>query len=139
MPVFIRAVAYSLLLGIFTTLVGACSLAQTTAPDTVVQQQVVNAMTVTLETAEELRVNQRQEFVVTLTDPQGQPVAANVYLDLVMPVHPMGLNQPIATPTGSGVYQAVSVFPMDGAWTVTVVATVQGQKHQAIFNVNVSP
>jgi nitrogen fixation protein FixH len=132
-----RALGTLLVVGLL--LITACAQPQGPVTDTFRQQQVVSDLAITLEMAEELRVNQQQSFVITLADQRGQPVTADVYLDLVMPAHPMGTNQPLATPAGGGVYHATSAFTMDGQWTVTVVATAQGTKNQAVFNVTVLP
>jgi hypothetical protein len=132
-----RALGTLLVVGLL--LITACAQPQGSVTDTFRQQQVVNNLRITLEMAEELRVNQQQTFTITVADQQGKPVTADVYVDLVMPAHPMGANQPLATPAGRGVYHTTSAFTMDGPWMVTVVATVQGTKNQAVFNVTVLP
>ncbi len=139
MHIDLRHILQSLFLVIFLVLMASCNGAQGVESRTIVQRQVVNDMTITLETAETLVVNQQAVFVVTVTDGQGKPVPADVYLDLVMPAHPMGTNQPLAEPSADGVYRTSSVFTMDGEWAVTVVATAQGRTNQAIFHVMVLP
>jgi nitrogen fixation protein FixH len=133
----VRALGASLVVSFL--LLTACAQPQSPVANAFRQQKVINDLTITLEMAEELRVNQQQSFVITLADQQGLPVTADVYLDLVMPAHPMGTNQPLATSAGGGVYRAASAFTMDGQWTVTVVATSQGTKNQAVFDVMVLP
>lgn len=120
-------------------LVGGCAWASGASVATATQQQVVDGLTIRLETPATVRVNHQAALVVTLTDAEGRPVAGDVYLDLVMPAHPMGSNQPLATASAAGVYQAASAFTMDGDWTATVVATVHGAAHRAAFTVTVLP
>lgn len=107
--------------------------------DTQQAQQTVDGLTITLEKATNPQINQSQQFVVRLIDQRGQPVEdASVYLDLDMPAMPMSLNQPIASSLGNGMYQAESVYTMDGFWTVTVVANVDGREHRAVFDSKVA-
>jgi hypothetical protein len=110
------------------------------APELVQQRQVAGDLTIVFEHPEEVRVNQHQRLLATITDSQGRPVDdAAVYFDLVMPAHPMGANQPLATANGAGVYESGGVYTMDGDWLVTVVATMEGQTSRATFTVAVLP
>jgi hypothetical protein len=107
------------------------------APATV-RQQPVDGLTIMMESPEQIRINQSQNVVITLRDSQGAPVESDlVYLDLVMPEHSMGLNQPIADPAGDGVYRVTVVYNMLGDWTTSIVATVDGQEHRATFTTQV--
>lgn len=109
-------------------------------PDVVQQRQVVGELTIVFEHPEEVRVNQQQKLLVIITDAQGRPVDdARVYFDLVMPAHPMGVNQPIAIANGNGVYESGGVYTMDGDWLITVVATAKGQISKATFTIPVLP
>ncbi len=107
----------------------------TPPPGTARQQQTVAGLTITLERTAEPKLNQTQAFTIRLTDVQNMPVdGADVYLDLAMPADPMGTNRPIATAQGAGVYTAQSAFIMAGDWAITVVATVDGTEHRAVFD-----
>ncbi len=98
------------------------------------QEQAVDGITVGLEAADRPRLNTAQEFIVTLADAQGRPIdGASVYIDLTMPLMPMGTNRPVAASLGGGRYQAQAAYTMSGAWEITVVAEVGGAEHRAVF------
>jgi hypothetical protein len=102
-------------------------------------QQTVDGVTIALDAPAQARVNHSQDVVITLTDAQGAPIDNEmVYLDLVMPEHPMGLNQPIAEAAGNGRYRTTVVYIMTGDWTTDVVATVQGRDRRATFTMHVT-
>ena len=98
--------------------------------------QTVDGLTITLEATASPKLNAAEQLTVTLADAQGQPVdGADVYVDLTMPAMPMGTNRPIAEPEGQGRYRANSAYTMSGDWDVTVVATVAGKEHRAVFKI----
>lgn len=99
------------------------------------QEQTVDGLTIGLEAVETPKLNAAQELVVTLADAQGAPVdGASVYINLDMPAMPMGTNAPIAEALGGGRYRAGNVvMNMTGDWQLTVVATVDGAEHSAVF------
>lgn len=110
-----------------------------TAPATASQTQTVDGLTIALEAAATPRINDSQTFVITLTDAQGQPVdASEVYLDLTMPEMPMGTNRPIADREGPGRYSTSTAYTMSGRWEITVVASVAGTEHRALFEIQVA-
>lgn len=128
----------ALLLGLALSSCGGSSVPSAAA--VVQQRQVVGELTIGFEHPDEVRVNQQQQLLATITDAQGRPVDdANVYFDLVMPAHPMGMNQPLAIPSGNGMYESGGVYTMDGDWLITVVATIEGQTSKATFTVPVLP
>lgn len=102
------------------------------------ERQTIDDLTIVLERPQTAHVNIQQRMLVTLTDEAGSPVTgATVYLRLVMPVHPMGMNQPIAMPDGNGTYRADAVYTMEGRWNVTVVVDRAGRTTEAQFAVPV--
>lgn len=99
-------------------------------------EQTVDGLTIALEATESPRLNASERLLVTLTDAQGRPVdGADVYVDLDMPVMPMGTNRPIAEPQGEGRYLASTAYTMVGEWELTVVAEVDGEEHRAMFEI----
>lgn len=134
-PGFVHVGAVAL---ICLVLVGCNQVATPTAGSTIRQQQTVNGLTVTLEMAAQPVLNQPQQFVITLSDEEGQFVDdADVYLELEMSEHPMGSNKPIATMQGAGVYDVQAVYTMTGPWAITVVAERTGQTYRATFTAEV--
>jgi nitrogen fixation protein FixH len=110
-----------------------------TRPATITSQQTVNGLSIALERPAQPVVLHDYELTVTLTDAQGRPVdGASVYLDLTMPAHPMGINQPIAEPLGQGRYRVRAVSSMGGDWLVTIVASIAGTEHRAVFELPVA-
>ena len=96
---------------------------------------MIDGLTITLATAATPKLLESQEFVITLTDAQGNGVdSALVYLDFDMVMEKMGTNQPIAEPLGNGSYKATSVYTMSGEWLVTLFAEVKGKERRATFN-----
>jgi hypothetical protein len=126
---------------LMSLVLGSCGgLSRAPAPELVQQRQVVGGLTIVFDHPEEVRVNQQQKLLATITDAQGRPVDdASVYFDLVMPAHPMGVNQPIAIANGNGVYESGGVYTMDGDWLITVVATIEDQTSKATFTIPVLP
>jgi nitrogen fixation protein FixH len=128
------------LLLILATLVMLAACGPQAVAQTATQTKTVNDLTVTITYPEGAKVNQNQQIAITITDAQGQPVEnAQVYLDLTMPAHAMGVNQPLAMHQGNGVYRADAVYTMDGDWAVSVTATIDGVVTTAIFNTQVTP
>ena len=115
-------------------LIAACNQSSAPVANTIRQEQIVEGLTITLEMAAQPELNRPYHFVVTLTDAQGQFIDdADVYLDLEMLEHPMGTNQPIATPQGLGTYDVEAVYTMAGPWAVTVVAELDEKTYRATF------
>lgn len=116
-------------------LLALAGCATTTGSDgPLLQEQVVDGLTIGLEGTASPQLNASEELIVVLTDDQGQPVdGADVYIDLIMPAMPMGINRPIAEPQGNGRYRAGTAYTMVGAWELTVVATVDGVERRATF------
>lgn len=122
-------------LGALITLLALWSAcAATPAREALRQEQVVDGITITLETAKEPKRDQAYPFVVTLADAQGKPIdGADVYLELEMPAMPMGSNRPVTTPLGAGRYTVTTAYTMTGEWNVVVVATISGAERRAAF------
>lgn len=119
-------------LAMLVALLAACG--QATAPTRLAQ--TVDGLTITLEATANPKLNAAEQLTVTLADAQGQPVdGADVYVDLTMPAMPMGTNRPIAEPAGQGGYRASTAYTMTGEWEVTVVASVAGKEHRAVFKI----
>lgn len=114
-------------------MLAACS-PFTAAPTSVRQSQVVAGVKITLDAPSAPQVNQEQRFIVTLEDDDGHPIDdADVYLDLVMPTMPMGMNHPEAVVDGPGRYRTNTVYTMSGEWQITVVATIEQHAYRATF------
>jgi hypothetical protein len=104
------------------------------------QQQTVDGVTIALERPQQVAVLQQYEFFITLKDTAGQPIdGATVFIEQDMPSMKMEANQPLAEPLGDGQYSVKGAFTMDGAWRVTVHATIAGKDHTAAFDQTVTP
>jgi len=116
--------------------VSGCSASSGTGPvTTIAQRQTVDQLTIALEAPERPQLLTEQEVLITLTDPQGQPVeGAEVWLGLIMPTMQMSPNEPDATAEGRGRYRAKALFTMSGTWQLEIHAIVQGQEHIATFH-----
>ena len=102
---------------------------------TITQRQTVDQLTIVIEAPERPQLLTEQEVLVTLTDPQGQPVeGAEVWLALVMPTMQHSPNEPGAVPAGQGRYKVRALFTMAGNWNIEVHATVRGQEYVATFH-----
>jgi YtkA-like len=103
------------------------------------QQQTVDGLSITLERPQQIAVLQDYEFFVTLADAGGKPVdQAKVFLEQDMPAMRMISPQPLGEPLGNGQYRIKGVFTMEGAWHLTVHATVAGRDHTATFDQQVT-
>ncbi|MEF3274493.1 MAG: FixH family protein [Chloroflexus sp.] len=119
----------SLLILVLMVLV-ACSSSATPLRET----QIVNGLSITLDTPDHPRMNTAVDFVVLLQDTQGQWIDdANVYLDLDMPAMPMGITRPVALPDGPGRYWARTAYTMEGLWEITVVVERAAMTYRATF------
>src|SRR6266545_1426400 len=116
--------------------VSACGASSGTGPvKTIAQRQTVDQLIIGLEAPERPQLLTEQEVLITLTDPQGQPVeGAEVWLGLIMPTMQMSPNEPDATAEGRGRYRAKALFTMSGTWQLEIHAIVQGQEHIATFH-----
>ena len=116
-------------------LLGVCLLAACGAPSNLTHfKATADGLTIALEITASPKINTSEQFLVTLTDAQGQPVeGADVYLDLTMPAMPMGTNRPVAEPQGAGRYLASSAYTMTGEWSITVVVEIAKVEHRALF------
>jgi hypothetical protein len=104
------------------------------------QQQTIDGITITLERPQQIAILQDFEYLVTLADGSGKPVdGATVYLEQDMPAMKMGSNQPLGEPLGNGQYRLKSLFTMDGAWVVTIHASIAGKEYAATFDQTVTP
>ena len=98
------------------------------------QQQTVDGLLITLERPQQIAVLQDYEFFVTLADAGGKPIdQATVFLEQDMPAMRMGSPQPLGEPLGNGQYRIKGVFTMEGAWRLTIHATVAGKDYAATF------
>lgn len=122
-----------LVLALSAIALSACGPA---APPVERLEQTVDGLTIGLEATTSPRLNASEQLVVTLADAQGQPIdGAEVYVDMVMTTMPMGINRPIAEPQGQGRYLVSTAYTMLGEWDVTVVATIDGTEHRAVFKI----
>ena len=120
------------LICIVAVLIAAC--ARPSPSGVQVDTQTVDGITVGLAAVASPTLNSSQELLITLTDPQGQPIdGASVYLDLTMLAMPMGTNRPEATPLGQGRYSTRTAYTMSGTWEITVVVEFDGNEHRALF------
>ncbi|MHB1590117.1 MAG: FixH family protein [Sulfuricella sp.] len=72
-----------------------------------------------------------------LDSKKGQPISgASVSLDLTMPGMQMPVNRPEVVESGSGVYQAKTLFTMAGKWQIQAVVTYAGKSETFIFVLN---
>jgi nitrogen fixation protein FixH len=128
-----RCLRRTLALLALLALLSACG--QTAAPPSHLAQQV-DDIVIGLDATASPRLNASETLIVTLSDAQGQPIeGADVYVDLLMTAMPMGTNRPIAEPQGQGRYRASTAYTMDGAWDVTVVASIKGKEYRATFTI----
>ncbi|WP_322815547.1 FixH family protein [Chloroflexus sp.] len=98
------------------------------------ETQIVDGLTITLETPDRPRINTAVDFVVLLHDRQGNVINdAYVYLDLDMPAMPMGVTRPVASPDGAGRYWARTAYTMEGLWEITVVVEWEATTYRATF------
>ncbi|MGQ9482892.1 FixH family protein [Chloroflexus sp.] len=98
------------------------------------ETQIVDGLTITLETPDRPRINTAVDFVVLLHDRQGNVInGAYVYLDLDMPAMPMGVTRPVASPDGEGRYWARTAYTMEGLWEITVVVEWEATTYRATF------
>jgi hypothetical protein len=133
----IRVITRLAPLTLLLALLVACSAPS--GPPTVRQEQVVDGITIGLETREKPKLNAAQDFIILLADAQGKPIDnASVYIDLLMPAMPMGSNRPVATGEGKGRYRAQGAYTMTGAWEITVFVELDGAKHSAVFKQEVA-
>jgi hypothetical protein len=104
-------------------------------PGYTTQQQTVDGLSIALERPEQAEILKDYELFVTLKDAGGKPVdGATVFVDMVMPAMPMGVNQPLADGLGNGRYRIKSAFTMEGDWKVDVHATVAGKEYIGKFD-----
>ncbi len=130
-----RALVRILPLVIAGMIVGACS-----ATPTVVEERVVDGLTVALERPAQPVALHDYSFTATITDAADQPVdAALVYFDFTMPQMEMGVHQPIADRLGPGKYGVRTIYSMEGDWRITIVATIDGREVRAWFDHPVLP
>jgi hypothetical protein len=121
-----------LVIALLALMLTACGPAAAPPPPRL--QQIVDGLTIGLEATASPKLNASEQLIVVLIDAQGRPVeGAEVYVDLTMPAMPMGTNRPIAEAQGQGRYLAQTAYTMTGDWEVTVVATVEGKEHRAMF------
>ncbi|WP_322510866.1 FixH family protein [Chloroflexus sp.] len=122
---FVRWLGFIVLLAVITACSSAVELRET---------QVVDGLSITLDTPNRPRMNTAVDFIVLLNDAQGNPVNdANVYLDLDMPAMPMGVTRPVALPDGPGRYWARTAYTMEGLWEITVVVERATTTYRATF------
>lgn len=122
---FVRWLGFIVLLAAITACSSAVELRET---------QVVDGLSITLDTPNRPRMNTAVDFIVLLNDAQGNPVNdANVYLDLDMPAMPMGVTRPVALPDGPGRYWARTAYTMEGLWEITVVVERATTTYRATF------
>lgn len=122
---FVRWLGFIVLLAAIT----ACSSAVESR-----ETQVVDGLSITLDTPNRPRMNTAVDFIVLINDAQGNPVNdANVYLDLDMPAMPMGVTRPVALPDGPGRYWARTAYTMEGLWEITVVVERATTTYRATF------
>ncbi len=115
-------------------------LAACGATPTIVEQRVVDGLTITLERPAQPVALRDYEFVAKITDTGKQPVEATlVYFDFTMPQMEMGVHQPIADRLGPGTYGVRTLYSMEGDWRITVVATIDGRDIRAWFDHPVLP
>lgn len=121
-------------LGVLLLALVAC-VGPTRSEGLLIEEQVVDGVTIGLEAIDSPRVNAAQELFVTLADAAGNPIDdAAVFIDLTMPAMPMGTNTPVAEPLGDGRYRAGNVvMDMAGDWELEVVAEIAGREHRAVF------
>ena len=116
------------------------ALAACGATPTIVEQRVVDGLTISLERPAQPIALRDYTFVATITDAGDQPVEATlVYFDFTMPQMEMGVNQPIADRLGPGKYGVRTLYSMEGDWRITVVATIDGRDIRAWFDHPVLP
>ncbi len=129
-----------LLVLILALTLAACGQTESAGSLATGQTLTVDGVTINLQALPAQAVqNQQQTWLITLTDAAGKPIEnADVYLELEMPAMPMGQNNPLATPKGSGTYQAQGLYSMGGAWHVVVHADFNGTDHIAQFTINVN-
>ncbi|MCX7859537.1 MAG: FixH family protein [Chloroflexus sp.] len=122
---FVRWLGFIVLLAAITACSSAVELRET---------QVVDGLSITLDTPNRPRMNTAVDFIVLINDAQGNPVNdANVYLDLDMPAMPMGVTRPVALPDGPGRYWARTAYTMEGLWEITVVVERATTTYRATF------
>jgi hypothetical protein len=116
------------------TLLAACVPA-TQSTGVLLEEQVVDGLTIGFEAVESPELNAAQELFVTLSDADGNPVEnADVYFDLTMPAMPMGTNRPVAEHMGEGRYRVGNaVFDMTGDWEIFIVVEHAGVERRAMF------
>src|SRR5690242_19609999 len=96
--------------------VSGCGGSSSTGPGkTITQRRTIDQLTIALDAPEHPQLLTEQEVLVTLTDPQGQPVeGAEVWLALIMPTMQHSANEPDAVPAGQGHYKIRALFTMTG-------------------------
>ncbi len=130
-----QTLRYIILLVIAGITIGACG-----ATTTVVDERVVDGLTIALERPAQPVALRDYSFTATITDAADQPVEATlVYFDFTMPQMEMGVHQPIADRIGPGRYGVRTLYSMEGDWRITVVATIDGRDVRAWFDHSVLP
>lgn len=87
---------------------------------------------------EKPQMNKDVTFLLTLTDPQGKPVAgAQVSGSLVMALMDMGKNEFTFADKGNGAYEGTGKVDMSGPWEVVVTATVGSVEGRKTFPISV--
>ncbi len=113
----------------------ACTSQGTLPAGYTTARQTIDSTMISFEHPERAVLLKEYELVVMLTDATGRPINnASVFLDLTMPAHPMGTNQPLADPLGGGRYRIRAAYTMDGEWIVKIHATISGREYVATFN-----
>ncbi len=130
-----QTLRHIILLVIVGITIGACG-----ATTTVVEERVVDGLTITLERPAQPVALRDYSFTATITDTADRPVEATlVYFDFTMPQMEMGVHQPIADQLGPGKYGVRTLYSMEGDWRITVVATIDGRDVRAWFDHSVLP
>ncbi len=130
-----QTLRHIILLVIAGITIGACG-----ATTTVVDERVVDGLTIALERPAQPVALRDYSFTATITDAADQPVEATlVYFDFTMPQMEMGVHQPIADRIGPGRYGVRTLYSMEGDWRITVVATIDGRDVRAWFDHSVLP
>ncbi|PMP89235.1 MAG: hypothetical protein C0183_00050 [Roseiflexus castenholzii] len=130
-----RAPFHIILLVVAGISIGACG-----ATPTIVEEQVVDGLTITLERPAQPVALRNYAFTATITNAADQPVEAElVYFDFTMPQMEMGVHQPIADRLGPGKYGVRTIYSMEGDWRITIVATIEGRDVRVWFDHPVLP
>jgi Tol biopolymer transport system component/mono/diheme cytochrome c family protein len=102
------------------------------------QQQATDDFVVTLDSSTDPQTNQLQQLQIYLRNQRGEPLdPMTVQLDLAMPMLCVSGSTPTVQRLATGRYAAEALYPMSGSWNVTIIVEQDGQRHQAVFPMQV--